>query len=792
MESIAGDREGPKAFILALDGEFSAIKLENDQVWSLCLDASDTSPFYLQTTYHLRAKSMRLFPNIILGHQRLTKPDHFTLPPTVANYTPSTLTIKFELINHLHIRFDCFIPESESVVGTIEINNAGTEPVELDCEMGTVLIPMGKGSPTHPEKIGANHILSGQTEDLYPVLFMSNGPTAASNPYPALCVSLNIAPGESERLHWSLVSKKSLEASLKTARKLSDPAWHRSSQRLIKAHTRQRVYIKTGDPDWDLAFFLAQVNALTHLIDRGSNEKKTIFVRTRLPDQLIYLGHEKESLCDLTLLDALHLTEVLLPPYVEHLTGLVEGFVSRVDDHGCLSSHILRGLNGMPVNECPLLASLCLSLFEITQDHAFLRRVFPHLERFFVKGWLAGEDPAAGTFPSWETPAQLQLDMGLFNFDIWEATGKGLDIRTAESPALAAMLHREAIALQKIAHILGNRAARAHFSKTAKALNAKLLTLWDDDKNSFTYKDHQSHLSQPRELYFPGLIKEEVNIDKHFTHPQRLLIHLTTNDERTRACVVRILGRDTSGENIVEQLRTPEMRWVLGHAHLTTHHLYSTIDQVLFEGFNPDDRFLIETADYSQVDISCLLPLWSNIKNKDLLAALVENQLDWDSPDFATGIPETWRSTQPLPEGLTQQVNSQWNALIIDGLNREGFTEQATNAFTKLMSTIIQGLKNYHGFFSAYEMDRGLPKGHANAITGLAPVGLFLKLAGIKLLSPNKVAIWESNPFPWPIEVYWQGLWIHREGAQTHITFPDGTQYQSQATKPLVVKSGQG
>jgi hypothetical protein len=792
MESIAGNQDGPRAFILALDGEFSGTKLENDQVWSLCLDASDTSPFYLQTTYHLRAKSMRLFPNIIFGHQRLTNPNDFTLPPTVTNYTPSTLTIKFGLINYINIRFDCFIPESESLVGTVEINNTGTEPVELDCEMGTVLIPMGKGSPTHPKKIGSNQILSGQTEDLYPVLFMSSGPTATSNPYPALCVSLNIAPGESTRLHWALVSKKSLETSLKTARKLSAPTWHKTSQQLIKSHARQRVHIKTGDPDWDLAFFLAQVNALTHLIDMDSNDNKPVFVRTRLPDQLVYLGHEKETLCDLTLLDVLHLTEVLLPPYVEHLTGLVEGFVSRVDNHGCLSSHILRGLNGMPVNECPLLASLCLALFEITQDHAFLRRVFPHLERFFVKGWLGDEDLAGGIFPSWETPAQLQLDMGLFNFDIWEATGKGLDIRTAESPALAAMLHRESIALQTIAHILGHRAARAHFSKTTKALSAKILTLWDDDQKCFTYKDHQSHLSLPRELYFPGLIKEKIEIDKHFTDPQRLLIHITTNDERTRACVVHILGRDSSGETILEQFRTPEMRWVLGRAHLTTQHLYSTIDQVTFEGFNPDDRFLIETADYSQVDISCLLPLWSNLKNKDLLTELVENQLDWDSPDFAAGIPETWRCAHPLPEGLTQQVNSQWNTLIIDGLIRVGFTEEATTAFIKLMSTTIKGLKSYHGFFSAYEVDQGLPKGHANAINGLAPVGLFLKLAGVKLFSPNKVAIWGSNPFPWPIQVDWQGLWIRREGAQTHIIFPDGTQYQSQATKPLVVKSGQG
>ena len=36
----------------------------------------------------------------------------------------------------------------------------------------------------------------------------------------------------------------------------------------------------------------------------------------------------------------------------------------------------------------------------------------------------------------WEDTRQLQMDTGLFNFDIWEDTGHGLDIHTAESPAL--------------------------------------------------------------------------------------------------------------------------------------------------------------------------------------------------------------------------------------------------------------------------------------------------------------------------------------------------------------------
>ena len=808
---MAVDRDGPKAFILAPDGEFSSLNIENDQVWSLNLDATDIYPFYLQTTYHLQAKSMRLFPNIIVDHHRLTQPEDFIMPPTVTSYTPGTIQIEYRSPHPLAIQFTGFLLEAEVLVGSIGIENTGSEPMSLDCEIGALLVPMGKGSPTHPHKIGNNHIITGQTDGICPVLMMSSGPTGTSNPYPALCVSLKIDPGQSEMLHWVLVSKKSQEISLETAREYLSSTWQKASQSQIKAHDRNRIYIKTGEPDWDSTFLLAQVNALTHLVGPDWDENQPAFIRTRLPDNPIGVRPEDEPLDDLTLLDVLHLAQVILPPYTEHLTHLVERFSVRVDEDGCLPSYFHRGLNGLPINECPLLANLCLILFEINQDYEFLRRVFPHLQRFFTLGWLKDQDPIDGTLPHWESPEQLQLDMGLFNFDIWEVTGKGLDIRTAESPALAAMLHREASALQKIADILGNRSARHLYNKIAKALNEKIISLWDEEPKVFTYRDRQSNLSPERELYYPGLIKPKIYINKTFNHPQRLHVHLITNDENTRACVVDITGRNQAGETIVEQHRSPGLHWILGHAHITTQNLFSTLDEVTFEGFNTDDRFLIETADYSQADISCLLPIWTGHINKEILSALIENQLDLSAPDFSSGIPEALRRPLPtpdlakqsaerparsaelrIPEGLVQQVNILWNTLIIDGLVREGFTENAVKIFTNLMSAIIHGLKDYNGFYSAHEVVSGYPKGQPNAIPGLAPVGLFLKIVGIKLLSPNQVVIWDSNPFPWPIEVRWQGLWVRREGEQTHIIFPDGTQYQSQATKPLVVKSAQG
>lgn len=789
---MAVDGYGPKAFILAPDGEFSAFDPENDQIWSLSLDASDTSPFHLDTTYHLRARSMRVYPNIIVGHHRFTKPDDFTLRPTVTRYTPSTLHIKYAFTNDVSIQFTCFIPEPGVLAGRIEIHHAGGEPIDIDCELAAILNPMGKGSPTHPEKINGNQILSGHTDHLYPVLFMSGGPVATSNPFPALCSSLHLDPGQREERHWALASKTSHEASLKTARELATPAWCQALQIQEKAHDRQTLYIKTGNPDWDTAFLLSQVNALTHLVNLDKEDHQVAFIATRHPDQPLPSHLQSAEMHDLTLLDTLHLAQVLLPTHADHLTRLAESFVNQVDDQGGLPSRIHRGISGGAVNECPLLANLCLALFEFNDDPGFLGKALPEFKRFFDSGWLADADLDRGFLPYWETPAQLQLETGLFNFDTWEETGNGVDIRTAQSPALAAMLHREAIAMGKIARILGDRSARARYGKILKRLHEIMRSLWNDERNIFSYLDRQSHLSPPRELYYPGRIQTTLKIHKRFTQPQRLHLKLIASPRHNRACVVRIDGRNADGEKIVEQFQSPDLRWAAGHAHLTTHQLFTLLDSVAFKGFNKDDRFLIETADYSQTDISCLLPIGSGGLHKDQMASILETHLDWQDPDLASGIPETWRCFHPLPEGLRKQVNIQWNTLIIEGLVREGYAQEAMELFTNLMSTIIHGLKDYNGFYPAYDIERGIPQGQANAIQGLAPLGLCLQIAGIKIISPDRVAIWGSNPFPWPIEARWQGLWVRRDDAQTEIIFPQGTHYQSQATKPLVVTSGRG
>jgi hypothetical protein len=61
---------------------------------------------------------------------------------------------------------------------------------------------------------------------------------------------------------------------------------------------------------------------------------------------------------------------------------------------------------------------------------------------------------------------------------------------------------------------------------------------------------------------------------------------------------------------------------------------------------------------------------------------------------------------------------------------------------------------------------------------GLAPVGLFLEILGVEIISPKQVKIRDENPFPWPVTVKYRGLTISRLLDHTEVIFPNGQSTQ--------------
>jgi len=789
MHTISLDRTKPKAFVLVPYGNFSESKPILDQVWTLDLSSAESYPFCLTTTSGLRAKCMRLFFNLIHNNKRISKPEDFSRPPRVVEYSPASLQVEAEYQEKISFLFTFFFLEPEILTGNIQITNFAESPNDIILQLAFNLVPMEKGQPSHPERIGNNQFVTGKTAQLEPVLFMTGGPSAISSPYPALSIQLDLQPKKAQKLSWVLASKETKSLSFGIAKKIITSGWQDIFRAHAMDHASRTFSIKTGNPDWDAAFFLSQVNANTHWVKYETEPEKAVFVKIRLPDYSSFSNNFIPKTNDLTNFELNHLFQVILPAEVETAAHLLEKQIHSQVDQLQKKGQKKNSFSRFADKSCPILASLLLEIFEITRDTDLLKRCLPKLD-FLFKSWGTKDHlNKEKVFIHWDKPSQLEIETGLFTFDIWHPYNKGLNIKKVESPALYAMLLKEAKALSKISKILNDHSRLQFYADWENQFQQRLNNCWDDDINLYRYQDIETHLCSSGKLFYQGNVFKKVEIKQVFKHPQRLQCHIFASDEHTRNCIIKFTGRSSSGDYIEEIFKSPGILWVSGRAHLTTENLYAELDAISFEGLNPKDDFILEPADYTQTDISCLLPIWAGSGAEIRRQALISNLLDPTRPVFSHGIPETGGVQQPLPKDLPIRVNVMWNTLILEGITSQGDSPKAAGLFANIMNVITQGLIDYDGFFPLYDANTAQPVGQYNAINGLVPIQLFLKIAGIKLFSPSRVALWGSNPFPWPIEIHWRGLSLVKDNIQTKITFPNGATAENVTQESILITS---
>jgi hypothetical protein len=115
-----------------------------------------------------------------------------------------------------------------------------------------------------------------------------------------------------------------------------------------------------------------------------------------------------------------------------------------------------------------------------------------------------------------------------------------------------------------------------------------------------------------------------------------------------------------------------------------------------------------------------------------------------------------------------------WTALILDGLVQYGERKKAAEIFMRLMKPVVKSIQKDMVLHQSYHHETGKPVGIQNSLTSLIPPGLFLRILGVKIISPYQVENSGHNPFPWPVTVKYQGLTIIKHEKKTLVIFPDG------------------
>lgn len=763
----------PLYLTLAADSRLSTPDYLNDHIWEIVLGGGEPPSLSLRTTFGLRAKSMRLFLRFSENGRSVANPSEFALPPTIRRFYPNFLVIDYSPLPNIDVSAEYWVPASNAVSGRVSLANNSTAARKVRLEVCALLAPIGGQGMTAAQMQMVN-VLAGQSGGLFPVLFMTGGPAHGAGPHPSLFLDLELGPGATRQLTWTQAATGALQASFDLARQVAARPWEAERARIELLNTAQTIDIQTGDKDWDAAFALSQCAGFSLLFPPSQHLPNPSFVSARGPDNG---GSPKGDGTDYpaswsgqTPLEAYYLASVL--PASRAAQDALRNFLSIQKEDGTIDGKPgLAGQRGRYL-AAPLLASLAWKIFEAREDAGFLKDVFPHLHEFFW-AWFSPEyDEDRDGLPQWKHILQSGFEDNPL-FDAWHPWSLGVDITQVHSPALEAMLYREAECLIRMAERLERTDTLALLREQAAKLRASIESAWGARTGLYHYRDRETGSSLAGRVLVRQRGSGTAAPKLKFEAPIRLLVEVQTKSPGATRPEIRIHQFSTKPAD--EVISGGKYQWRDGGAVYTTKKVYPKLAKIVVKNLGDEDTVTVRTLDFATEDHTLFTPLWAGIPDEGHAQIMIGRAL-LDSKRFnrAFGIPACPSLTAPEAEPVAQAVHLPWNLLACEGLLRYGYRSDAARLVAHLMTGVIQNLKSNRAFAARYHAETGKGIGERNALSGLAPVGLFLKVLGVEILSATRVRLEGSNPFPWDVTVGYKGLRVIRGANKTEVIFANG------------------
>jgi hypothetical protein len=763
----------------------------NDHIWELELRGGEPPALGVRTTYGLRARSMRLFYRFAEAGKSVADPSAFHVAPRLRRFYPNFFALDFVPVEGLDVNAEYWIPESHVLAGRLIFHNSTTFPRHIDFELSGQMAPL-EGRSLSLVKQQMINVLAGRSGGLEPAVFMTGGPKHGAGPHPALALALDFEAGETRSITWACAAEASLQESFELARRTAARPWEAERARIELVDGRDILDIYTGDPDWDAALAFSQKSAWGLFYPASRQLPQPSYVRSRQPDG----GHSRSgdgldyppAWSGQAPLDTYYLA-CLLPAAGQIKRGLLENFLSAQAEDGAIDSR--PGLSGQRSKflAAPILASLAWFICQDLEEESFLSEVFPKLLEFFRSWFLPYHDQDGDGIPEWDHVLQTAFEDNPL-FDVWYPWSEALSISTLFNPELESLLYRECVSLMRMAEKLGREAELAELRQRAPRLSSSIAAGWNPRRSLYSYRDRLTGASWPGRLV--GRISGSGVISPKkpdLEQPARLLIQVQTKSPAAKRPVVRISGFAGTGPDgverrQVERIQEHQFLWHTGGLVATSLMVYSRLEGITIEGLDQKDRVVVRTVDTTSEDITLFTPLWAHLSHPDHAQAMV-NRLMQEGGSFNRpfGIPAL---PAPLPtprsgarekaeaDAVAMAVHLPWNQLIGEGMLSYGFRAEAARLTARLMGAVIQCLKQSTAFYERYHAETGSGLGERGALTGFAPVGLFLQTLGVQILSPTRVRLEGANPFPWPVTILHRGLKLVRELESTEVSFPNG------------------
>ena len=777
----------PLCLTLAADFRFGGADYANDHIWELDPVSGEPPALALRTTLGLRARSMRLFPRFGEGRLTVTDPADFSRAPRLRAFHPNFLELDFAPLENLDVTTEFWAAGSQVIAGRYTLVNRAAATRKIRLDLCAILAPLD-GQAFFAAQSQMIHVLTGTTGGLAPLLYMTGGPAPATAPYPALTVELDLAPSAPRQITWALAALTASGPSFELARKTVARNWEAEKARIQMTAESQIFEIQTGDPDWDAAFAFTQKTALGLLLPASEHLPNPSFVLARGPDN----GYSRKgdgsdyplAWAGQSPLEAVYLAS-LLPGAPNVARGLLKNFLAAQSEDGFVD--LRPGLAGQrgKMLAAPLLASLAWQVYQSTHDDSFLAESFPKLLVFFWNWFSPAHDRDHDGLPEWDNLLQTGFEENPL-FDVWNPGSQGVDISTVDSPGLYAMLAREAGCLILMAEKLGRAADVELVKHQAELLDSAVAAGWDEPAALYVYRDLVTRLSLPGKVIAKGKGGTSLKPKKEFEPRVRLLIEIQTKSPAAKRPTIRLAEYAT--KEPVEIIAPEQFAWRSGGLVATSQKVYARLGRVDILGLDAKDKVIVKTVDLTSQDHTLFLPLWAALPDQQRAQTLIGRALlDSSRFDKPFGIPACASHADLEADSVFSSVHLPWNQLIGEGLLAYGFHAESARLTEHIMAAVILNLKQNRAFYQRYHADTGAGIGERNALTGLAPLGLFLQTLGVTILSGTRVRLEGKNPFPWTVTIRYRGLTVTRGAQSTEVTFLNGKSVTVTDLKACVV-----
>jgi hypothetical protein len=776
----------PLCLTLAADSRLSIPDYLNDHIWELVLGGGEPSVLALRTTYGLRAKSMRIFLRYSENGKSVSDPAAFALPPTVRRFYPNFLILDYSPLPNIDVITEHWVPHSNAISGRVTVANKSNANRNIRLEVCALLTPINGQGMTNTQMQLVN-IIAGQTGELYPVLFLTGGPAHGSGLHPSLFLDLELGPGATRQFTWTQAATSNLQTSFDLARQTAARPWEAEKARLELLHASQTVEIHTGDKDWDAAFALSQSVAFGLFFPPNEKLPGSSIIAARGPDN----GYSPKgdgtdypaSWNGQTSFDAYYLGSVL--PVSSVAQDLLKNFLAIQKEDGTIDGK--PGLSGQRGRylAAPLLASLAWRFYERTENRDYLAKVFPKLQKFFWSWFSPEYDEDNDGLPQWKHILQTGFEDNPL-FDAWHDWSLGVNISQVHSPGLEAMLYHEAACLIRMAEQLEQHDSLPLLHAQAAKLRQSIESTWQPRTGLYHYRDRQTGTSLAGKKLVtqkgPGIVATKLK----FETPIRLLIEVQNQNAAAKRPEIRIHEYSTKPAD--EIITSSSYQWRNNGLVYTTQKVYARLAKISIRNLSEDDTVMISTLDFTSEDHTLFMPLWAGVPDDQRAQTIIGRALlDANRFHRPYGIPACPLLTQPEAESVAQAVHLLWNLFICEGLLKYGFRSDAARIVARIMTAIIQTLKQSRAFFARYHAEKGIGIGERNALTGLAPVGLFLQVLGVEIFSSTCVKIAGENPFPWEVKICYRGLKVMRGLNKTEVIFANGKSVIVTDTEPKTI-----